>query len=27
MLFGKWLIVRGDKDEKISKNDKSKNNW
>jgi len=26
MLFGKWLIARGDKDEEISKNDKSKDN-
>ena len=26
MLFGKWLIMRGDKDEEISKNDKSNDN-
>ena len=26
MLFGKWLIARGDKDKEISKNDKSKDN-
>ena len=26
MLFGKWLIMRGDKDEEISKKDKSNDN-
>ena len=26
MMFGKFLIARGDKDEKISKNDKSEDN-
>ena len=26
MMFGKWMMVKGDKNEKVSKNDKSNDN-